>query len=67
MEHTLPPPDLVQHTLLNGTELQEVLDCIDAPADVATSRPERAVYCNRTLNLRSIKCIGYDLDYTLLH
>jgi HAD superfamily 5'-nucleotidase-like hydrolase len=29
--------------------------------------PERRVYCNRTLNLRSIKAIGYDMDYTLLH
>lgn len=29
--------------------------------------PERRIYCNRTLNLRSIKAIGYDLDYTLVH
>jgi len=27
----------------------------------------RGVYCNRTLNLRSIKAIGYDMDYTLVH
>lgn len=27
----------------------------------------RGVFCNRTLNLRSIKAIGYDLDYTLVH
>lgn len=26
----------------------------------------RGVYCNRTLNLRSIKVIGYDMDYTLV-
>ncbi len=33
-----------------------------------TSLPaERDIYCNRTLNLRSIKVIGYDLDYTLVH
>ncbi len=31
------------------------------------STPDRAIYCNRTLNLRSIKVIGYDLDYTLVH
>ena len=32
-------------------------------------RPPRArgVYCNRTLNLRSIRAIGYDMDYTLIH
>lgn len=27
----------------------------------------REVYCNRTLNLRSIQAIGYDMDYTLVH
>jgi 5'-nucleotidase len=34
---------------------------------VTTPTPDRAIYCNRTLNLRSIKVIGYDLDYTLVH
>ncbi len=29
--------------------------------------PERRVYCNRTLNLRSIRAVGYDMDYTLVH
>jgi HAD superfamily 5'-nucleotidase-like hydrolase len=29
--------------------------------------PGRGVYCNRTLNMRSIKVIGYDMDYTLIH
>ena len=29
--------------------------------------PERRVFVNRTLNLRSIKAIGYDMDYTLVH
>lgn len=27
----------------------------------------RQVFCNRTLNLRSIRAIGYDMDYTLIH
>lgn len=27
----------------------------------------RDIFCNRTLNLRSIKAIGYDMDYTLVH
>jgi 5'-nucleotidase len=27
----------------------------------------RGVFCNRTLNLRSIQVIGYDMDYTLVH
>ena len=28
---------------------------------------ERRIYCNRTLNLRSIGAVGYDMDYTLVH
>lgn len=28
---------------------------------------ERRIFCNRTLNLRSIAAIGYDMDYTLVH
>lgn len=32
-----------------------------------TPRRERGIFCNRTLNLRSIRAIGYDLDYTLIH
>ncbi len=27
----------------------------------------RGVFCNRTLNLRAIRAIGYDMDYTLVH
>ncbi len=29
--------------------------------------PERQIYSSRTLNLRSIGAIGYDMDYTLVH
>ena len=28
---------------------------------------ERDIFCNRTLNLRGIRAIGYDMDYTLIH
>ncbi len=34
---------------------------------VSPSSRERILACNRTLNLRSIKAIGYDMDYTLIH
>ncbi|WP_442978427.1 5'-nucleotidase domain-containing protein, partial [Salinibacter sp.] len=27
----------------------------------------RGLFCNRTLNLRGIQAIGYDMDYTLIH
>ncbi|MDX2436856.1 MAG: HAD-IG family 5'-nucleotidase [Acidobacteriota bacterium] len=29
--------------------------------------PGRRIYANRTLNLRTIGAIGYDMDYTLIH
>ncbi|WP_437760304.1 HAD-IG family 5'-nucleotidase [Sorangium sp. So ce1389] len=38
------------------------LDCLSAPPP-----KQRGIFCNRTLNLRSIKAIGYDMDYTLIH
>ena len=38
-----------------------------AAPDVPVVPPERRVWCNRTLNLRSIKAVGYDMDYTLVH
>jgi HAD superfamily 5'-nucleotidase-like hydrolase len=37
------------------------------PPPRAACPPERGLFCNRTLNLRSIRAIGYDLDYTLVH
>lgn len=27
----------------------------------------RGLFCNRTLNLRAIRAVGYDMDYTLIH
>jgi 5'-nucleotidase len=37
------------------------------PSAPAPSPRQRALACNRTLNMRSIKAIGYDMDYTLIH
>ena len=28
---------------------------------------KQGIFCNRTLNLRSIEAVGYDMDYTLIH
>lgn len=36
-------------------------------ASVNAPPPGRGTFCNRTLNLRSIRAIGYDMDYTLIH
>jgi HAD superfamily 5'-nucleotidase-like hydrolase len=37
------------------------------PAAAGSARAGRGVYCNRTLNLRAIRAIGFDMDYTLIH
>jgi HAD superfamily 5'-nucleotidase-like hydrolase len=36
-------------------------------SSLPVSAHERGVFCNRTLNLRGIGAIGYDMDYTLIH
>ena len=37
------------------------------PADPSLSLPRgRGVFCNRTLNFRALRAIGYDMDYTLV-
>jgi len=33
----------------------------------ALPAPARRIYCNRTLNLRAIGAVGFDMDYTLVH
>lgn len=35
------------------------------PADAAPA--DSRIFCNRTLNLRQVRAIGYDMDYTLIH
>ncbi len=63
---------------MNVTNFQELaaaaavdLSRGDAAAQLAAAfspvAPERRLYCNRTLNLRAIKAIGFDMDYTLVH
>jgi 5'-nucleotidase len=39
---------------------EQILDVEEVPAG-------RRIYANRTLNLRTIGAIGYDMDYTLVH
>ncbi len=38
-----------------------------SPAGGFPPPPERRVFCNRTLNMRSVQAIGFDMDYTLVH
>ena len=29
--------------------------------------PSRGIFCNRTMNMRAIRAVGFDMDYTLVH
>ncbi len=29
--------------------------------------PQRGIFANRTLNMRAVQAVGYDMDYTLIH
>lgn len=46
-------------------ELEKIEALIE---ETSPSPPQgRDLYCNRTLNMRSLQAIGYDMDYTLIH
>jgi len=38
-----------------------------ATPDPFAPPPERRMFCNRTLNMRSVRALGFDMDYTLVH
>ena len=40
---------------------------IDMQSPYSSRNSSRGIFCSRTLNLRSISAIGYDMDYTLMH
>ena len=40
---------------------------VNASLNLEQVPPGRRIYANRTLNLRTIGAIGYDMDYTLVH
>ncbi len=40
---------------------------VDGVLNLEEVPPGRRIYANRTLNLRTIGAIGYDMDYTLIH
>lgn len=46
---------------------EKLLEELQIPPRYPHAVAERGIYCSRTLNLRSITTIGYDMDYTLIH
>ncbi|KAL3133373.1 hypothetical protein ABBQ38_007244 [Trebouxia sp. C0009 RCD-2024] len=46
---------------------QELMRGLKVSPQYPKGLANRAIFCSRTLNLRSIQAIGYDMDYTLVH
>lgn len=46
---------------------EDLLRQLGIPAPDSARHSPRGIFCSRTLNLRSISAIGYDMDYTLIH
>ncbi|CAK9215609.1 unnamed protein product [Sphagnum troendelagicum] len=48
-------------------EAEALLDALKIPKRFPHGVASRGIFCSRTLSLRSITTIGYDMDYTLIH
>ena len=52
--------------MLSEEETTQVLGELQLQSSMSLSIPPRGVFCTRTLDMKKIKCIGYDMDYTLI-
>ncbi|KAH8499790.1 hypothetical protein H0E87_015145, partial [Populus deltoides] len=48
-------------------EAENLLNDLGISSPSSARNSSRGIFCSRTLNLRSISAIGYDMDYTLIH
>lgn len=62
-------PSFTQDTvamLADEAEVDELMETYGFMAERPSTPPQRGVFCTRALDMRSIKVIGYDMDYTLI-
>ncbi|KAF5738804.1 putative cytosolic purine 5-nucleotidase [Tripterygium wilfordii] len=52
---------------IEAEEAEHLLTDLGIPSPSSARTSPRGIFCSRTLNLRSISAIGYDMDYTLMH
>ncbi|EOY06936.1 HAD-superfamily hydrolase, subfamily IG, 5'-nucleotidase isoform 2 [Theobroma cacao] len=62
---TLEGP-IEQVARMETEEAEGLLRDLGIPSPSAVRLSPRGIFCSRTLNLRSISAIGYDMDYTLI-
>ncbi|XP_071940179.1 uncharacterized protein [Coffea arabica] len=66
LQHLGIPEPTYAPTLFNASTTSW-LACALFIGPFSASNSPRGIFCSRTLNLRSISAIGYDMDYTLMH
>ncbi|KAL6959101.1 hypothetical protein U1Q18_015945 [Sarracenia purpurea var. burkii] len=52
---------------IEAQEAEDLLNHLGIETPFSSRKSPRGIFCSRTLNLRSISAIGYDMDYTLMH
>ncbi|XP_010241456.1 PREDICTED: 5'-nucleotidase domain-containing protein 4 [Nelumbo nucifera] len=52
---------------VEAKEAEDLLSNLGIMDPFSSRHSPRGIFCSRTLNLRSISAIGYDMDYTLIH
>ncbi|XP_077217749.1 uncharacterized protein LOC143852238 isoform X2 [Tasmannia lanceolata] len=52
--------------MMKAKEAETLLSDLGISAPFSSRHSPRSIFCSRTLNLRSISAIGYDMDYTLI-
>ncbi|KAL9237571.1 hypothetical protein vseg_012103 [Gypsophila vaccaria] len=52
---------------VEAQQAEHLLRHLGIQAPFSAIHSPRGIFCTRTLNLRSISAIGYDMDYTLIH
>ncbi|KAL9253876.1 Cytosolic purine 5'-nucleotidase-like protein [Drosera capensis] len=52
---------------VEAEEAEKLLIQLGLSGPYSALHSPRGIFCTRTLNLRSISAIGYDMDYTLIH
>ncbi|KAG0496490.1 hypothetical protein HPP92_001181 [Vanilla planifolia] len=52
---------------IEAKEAENLLNELGVLDPLSARQSAHGIFCSRTLNLRSISAIGYDMDYTLVH
>ncbi|XP_075476411.1 uncharacterized protein LOC142517833 [Primulina tabacum] len=66
-ESSLEEGPIEEVAKVEAQEAEHLINHLGIPDPFSARHSPRGIFCSRTLNLRSISVIGYDMDYTLMH